>query len=738
MRFHSVGGLLHLEERALFARVPTEGAVTEEDVTRAFGRLAMEALDSRVGTAGATQTAVPHKAHFGPLRDAIATLVGAGAAVEVVVVLDKVHAGVAWEAERNVWTACAVGAWGDACLADGQAARGKRRRDADASVEEEMEGYALRVTGLVPPLRLVAGDALDWHAVVRTPALCVHVALETVHGAPATFGATLYRGGVRWQDESDVPAEVEGGRRLHVHVCGAADGGYAFPDGVDWTGAQALAVALLRPAGARDWSRSAIARDLARAARPWAAELREMWRVDPDADALMLAVADHEVCPELSALLDASHVLLAAAARAGARLTLLAFEVLRRALPEGHQEADARAAAVRAHGVSDVLLLPVGAARLAELHALGALESGGGSDAEWCAHGALVRARGGAHRRLALPRDADAAHVTTAVAALLDVDVPLDAAPPAALSFAYAVTHVEGAPRCAPCEEVVPYLCRLGPHGVLLHRDTGGAAATRCTDGAIALDALELDALALELRRTRRDSVRRAFPALARRLELQHHSATACVREAQARRLVAAWSLEALDVGGNLSSLGLAILLALTLGAWAGARVRVYVGQTRSALLGVWHAATYVLVDPTRTVLNAFDVAPALAQLPEGGYDVRVRRGLLVEVRVRKTWHVAQVVAVPPDTRCVVVRFLVSRSCLTLRLASPCWRRLARGNDTDVDAAVRALCNRKDVLPLPRRPHATVTHHVPLLRAAGEAASEFAAVEGGAARLMRE
>ena len=62
----------------------------------------------------------------------------------------------------------------------------------------EEPSYVLRVSGLVPPPRLVAPDALEWHAVVRTPTLCVRVALETTHDI-TTLGATLYRGGVRWQ-----------------------------------------------------------------------------------------------------------------------------------------------------------------------------------------------------------------------------------------------------------------------------------------------------------------------------------------------------------------------------------------------------------------------------------------------------------------------------------------------------------------------------------------------------------
>jgi len=120
--------------------------------------------------------------------------------------------------------------------------------------------------------------------------------------------------------------------------------------------------------------------------------------------------------------------------------------------------------------------------------------------------------------------------------------------------------------------------------------------------------------------------------------------------------------------------------------------VRVFVGGARAAVVGYWcDGGGYALVDPTRTATNAFALAPALVALPEAGAEVAVRKGMLVEVLAKRIWQAAVIVAVQPGVDLATVAFLKNGRRQHIALRSHTWRRLARGNDTDVDAAVRSL-----------------------------------------------
>lgn len=189
--------------------------------------------------------------------------------------------------------------------------------------------------------------------------------------------------------------------------------------------------------------------------------------------------------------------------------------------------------------------------------------------------------------------------------------------------------------------------------------------STYCMDaaGARALDDVAPSSIMTAAERFRMHLYSEAFPDLTRRIEAmvahassegtpnETHTIRACLAEAQARRTSDVWSLEALNSGGNLSGLGLCVLLGMLLSAWCGARVRVFVGRFHSALLGVATCdapASYRLVDPTTTQMNALALLPHLSpHVPMDPVDPSVPPvGALVRIRAKRCWRAARVTRV--------------------------------------------------------------------------------------------
>lgn len=224
--------------------------------------------------------------------------------------------------------------------------------------------------------------------------------------------------------------------------------------------------------------------------------------------------------------------------------------------------------------------------------------------------------------------------------------------------------------------------------------------------------------LAIDAKRRRREDLVRAFPQLTRRLRLARSSSSsegaddddvqtsAIVRELQARRVAtsssgpACWTLEDMDEGRNLGSLGLSVLLGLLLSGWMGARVRVFVGPGGGAVVGVVFVSgngdqgeeeEMQVFDPTCTSCNAFDLLPRMSDLPESGYDLELKRGIFVEVWVIKFWHVAHVTGVQATTGMMSLELVETGKTMMLPVRSVLWRRLARGDNTHVDRTIRSL-----------------------------------------------
>merc|ERR1712087_765203 len=90
------------------------------------------------------------------------------------------------------------------------------------------------------------------------------------------------------------------------------------------------------------------------------------------------------------------------------------------------------------------------------------------------------------------------------------------------------------------------------------------------------------------------------------------------------------WGVDDFDTGGNLSCLGMSILLAYTVGAWLGIDTRVCLSDCDSAVAACrCKDSSWLVIDPVSSTINALmhEPAPPLA-IP--------KKNDFVEVRCRK------------------------------------------------------------------------------------------------------
>ena len=168
----------------------------------------------------------------------------------------------------------------------------------------------------------------------------------------------------------------------------------------------------------------------------------------------------------------------------------------------------------------------------------------------------------------------------------------------------------------------------------------------------------------------------------------QDRAATACLREVQARRVCREWTLDGIDACKNMSALGLSLLLAVALSCWYGARVRVARGRDGAAMVALQLGDRWRLVDPTRTLLNAFGVAETTRVVH--GPAATLNAGAVVEVRIGARWHVGVLRSI--NEGCMVVHVAHNHERKVLSVQSHAVRRV--GSDTsDVDAIVCPLLN---------------------------------------------
>lgn len=683
--------VLHANEHALYRAVPE--APTAVDVANAWCRLAAEV----VATDGTP---------WGSLLDAIGALVGAGARVE--------------------WHATPPNDPGDAVVwrVPGQWTVGRACGVATGSPYEGASWILVAQCPLPPPDRLWAAASLLW--VRLTDCVLVALAKERLKDSYAT---TLYLNGVLWAEEPQLrTTEADlAGMRLHVSVLSVngtvGSRGHdvipEFPERGLEEGCIQFARTFLRARHAVTWSASACARALFRAAHPWRFSLRTQWRAATTQEELD-AVRDEAVCEELTAL-QCPDVLLRCAA-SHPRVDMMGLSILRRMQPECVRTADWLASAGVERAVSHFATLPVSAARLATLFRVGVVREAGWDAV--CEAGVL---RGVDDKRIVfVPKDATVAILTRAITTLLDANARRSVGEahmylhphalydedgvPEMLVLDYDHVHTEGATDLAPDATVVAYRVAVDS-GAGLQLTLDPLVAPRSIQGAHAVDVvasslvptIDLDVVG----RTRRAMLATTFPRMASRLSAATEDGggsaaedamlQACLMEARGRRLAYEWTVTGLDEGDNASSLGVSLAVALSLGAWAGARVRVFLDTSScAACVGVWCGDDYLLIRPGQSTCNALTVASSLSTPSSQGAPLR--RGMLVEVRARQNWQVARVVRVFDGLQTAVVEMLDAQKRTTISLATHTWRRLVKSENTNAD---RVLLRAWGRLPAP-------------------------------------
>ena len=261
-------------------------------------------------------------------------------------------------------------------------------------------------------------------------------------------------------------------------------------------------------------------------------------------------------------------------------------------------------------------------------------------------------------------------------------DVEADALRP---EYTFAILRAADSPRFrTPCR--IPAHATLHAYDVVLEDECVKLVRISDEPAACASECIPLDTLSDELvARASCDPELRAFrtllsshfPDLCKRLQCNDDrgSVAACVAEARCRfNADDEWSPADLDSGANMGSLGLSVLLSLTLAMWAGVRSRVYVGHRMCACAGMRIGDEWVLLDCRRTRHNAITLSSSVRLQGVFGKVRKLSRGSVVQVRMRKRWVLAVVRSVCPGGGTMRLRLPGGGSSAELCLRSAPWK----------------------------------------------------------------
>ena len=276
------------------------------------------------------------------------------------------------------------------------------------------------------------------------------------------------------------------------------------------------------------------------------------------------------------------------------------------------------------------------------------------------------------------------------------------------------VMHREAAQRTLPLDALDAYRVRIVAGAVptaefdLCLELDDGAPPTPCASGPLLPpDAVELSAKKRAMDDERADSRRRelarrfelAFPRLALRAKAHGAApAAAGARELLARRHSREWTLRDIEHGGDLSSLGASVTLALLWSLHTDGEPRVMRARgTGAACVAVFCAREKrtLLVDPlaargTKWTELACAAVPTLPTTLRPPTALRCKQSF-VEVWVRRRWRVALVVDVDHLQGTVGLRMVAQQCVLTLPLQSTLFRPLARESGSEIDGLLASL-----------------------------------------------
>ena len=626
---------------------------------------------------------------FGSLRRALATLIGHGVTIEV--------------RQRLGHDSCSIsnivvyGAWSQQFLLDIPVQRDRalayesavRFFDNDIYNEDSCKFEFVIGGKEVPDTR---APTLNWVWIVKQDTMASRFALVAAEQkGPAEqngpFEVKFYRNGLLHDVEY---CNGLNGYTLYVdiHSPNLSDDTPPVPDGTGGAELPLFAHTFFRSDRAQLLAKSRIVCKLLESMLPWKLILRNMWCIVDDQQMIDIWCTP-DTPDSLSQFINCKELLQQTAYRNTA-INIMGLAVLRRMRPNAcSRVAEWKATAISEQSVLRFKMVPLSFARFSKLHSIGAFDGITEHADQVTPYGLLWDI--GDERTFLVPHDVDAALLTMAIVNVLPCEVDVAEEPPTTIELSFGAMHTESATSCIPNEELRAFRVELLPNvGIRLSLDDA-IPEMFAGDSVQAIDAVLLNSVARCETRVCKALLTAVFPKVAQRIQADKNPLAACFREAQARRMAGEWTLEGLDHGSNLSSLGLSIVVAVTLATWIGAQTRVFIGLARGAMLGFWdaHKNGFQLVDCTRSLLNGFDVAPYLLRTANCEFTFDIKKQSFLEVRQRSTWHVAMVISVNRNMQTASVRLLLSGNTITLCLRQHAWRRLARSSETDIDKVLR-------------------------------------------------
>jgi hypothetical protein len=680
--FHAVDGLLYLDAQCLMQVVPNKEEVTENDILRSTCRMHAESLDFSISVDRRYMMSRIDK--LISLAEAIAFFVAKDAVVELL----QRDAGDPMFSCKQGGRFNVMSKWSlrNMLVRDPIIPRAKALESAlriyDSCIEDtQMDSHTYVVKGLSLPNVLI--PLTQWIFITRHDNYTSRFSI-LCDDSEQKMTVNMYRNGLLEDHETvhDTSVCIGWTINLDIHATRCE-----IPDSTCGAELEHFSRIFLRSDRAVELSRSKIVRTLLKSMHPWKTLLRNMWCIQEDQHIIDIVCSD-STHDELVQLANVNTVLHNTAYSCD-DIDMIGLAVLRRMRPIAcSRVAEWRATAVSEHSIIRFKMLPTTSERLKHLYEIGALDSISEHSDHACAYGFIVGE--GYERIVAVPYDVDARLLTMALVQMLPYEVHIPSTILDIITLSFEVLHCESSAACIPNECLRPYRISASHNGLTLSTDKDSDDVF-VGDGIVAVDMMQRETVSRCETRVCKATLSQLFPKLAQRLQVSKDPVTACMREVQSRRVCSEWTLEGIDEGSNLSSLGLSVTMALALGLWIGAQVRLFMSRTQASMIGYWDATSecYKVIDPTRTVLNGFDVAPHLLRARNCEVAFDIKRQSFLEVRQRTTWHVAIVTSVDKALQTVQVRFLLSGKVTTLCLRQHAWRRLARCSDTDVDKVLR-------------------------------------------------
>ena len=526
-------------------------------------------------------------------------------------------------------------------------------------------GFAIRVR---PTIRFPVTYPLNvpWFVVFETPSLCLRMAFAT------EAEICLYHNGIR-RDHETLQGPAGG---LHVSVS-CWDEDFVVPCHVQ--GLDVLTRHLFNVQSARAFHKSRIIDNLLSRFLPWKEIVWDEFRIPATEYVSLLSLLEDNYVMFVSPKQLLNSIV------KDQRVDTLTMIVSRRLFPSiGDKSGCLYDDMVDKFYIHATAALPISKEVFKRLVRLGWCKCNLAFTC--CESGLLTRDQ---RRIMVFPYDVDATDVTVAMAELLKCDATVyerieD------WTLKPGVLNGQLFKECGSTDILHPFRMDVNTTSQSIQFVKESSERSRASSDAVSIDEISLEDVPFHSERRCHDLLKKLFPQLFQRIS---EDMTDALSEVRGRKLKHEWVMEDLDTGGDLSSLGMSILLMLILGVWHGAKVRIFVSAFHTAMVGVWMQDDYVLVDPSSSRENAVTLNFA-EPVP---FEVDIRKGTFIEVKCLRNWNVAVVERVIKHSD---VKNATSLSVLILQTgkrkgvamsSTRTWRLLSQCEHTDVEKVLHSL-----------------------------------------------